>query len=212
MIERFIPLLLVLAACHTKSHETAGSMLQPVIDTLRVNGYSFIRVMKEERPYSLTSLDGKAIIVPGDHYVRAEFPDIDQDGYADLRVHVFSNTPNQCDNYLFDPALKTFLIIENSSLDIALIEGTKYYHSSTRAGCSGMNRESYLSNLSNRKEEKIGLMMVSNCDDGRDGIEVYRVRNEKHELVEHLPIAGYRNNEGNGYFIKYWSENYKAFE
>ena len=73
-------------------------------DTLLINTGRFIQTRDKDsiRFYCLTTINGDTIIPFADYYSHLELLDFNEDGITDIRVFTFSNTPNQCDNYLFD--------------------------------------------------------------------------------------------------------------
>ena len=100
----------------------------------------------------------------------------------DIRTFVFSNTPNQCENYLYDKENKTFRLVEDCDLDIQLIKGTRYYYSYNRAGCADMNWESYLSKIENYKLVLLGYIHGQGCDfrvkENPQVIKIYKILNK----------------------------------
>ena len=134
------------------------------IDTIKINDQKFIQTLKDSNFNCLLSLEGDTIVKSEDYYFKAEYLDIDKDGYKDIRVFAFSNTPNQCDNYLFDKTLKTFKLIENCDLDIQKIKGTDFFYSYNRVGCADMNWESHLSKIENCKLVDYGYIYGQGCD------------------------------------------------
>ena len=189
--------LTILTACNSKSGDrtvakhidgmTSKSNIQLQVtttihqDTITINNKYYIQTSKDDRFNCLLSMQGDTIIKSEDYYFEAKFLDIDEDGYKDIRVFAFSNTPNQCDNYLFDKTLKTFRLVENCDLDIQKIKGTDFYYSYNRAGCADMNWESYLSKVENYKLVDYGYIYGQGCDfevkDNPQVIEIYKIDN-----------------------------------
>ncbi len=191
------------------------------IDTLEINKKKFIQFIKNDNFNCLLSIKGDTIIPSKDYYFKVEFPDIDKDGNKDIRVFAYSNTPNQCDNYLFDKTKKIFILLENCNLDIDKLKGTDFYYSYNRAGCADMNWESTLSKIENYKLLNYGYIHGQGCDEEIDKypqiIEVYRIRNsdtDQKELIKKLPYQKYIKEFGDKWsFIKsYWTKNYMTFE
>ncbi len=184
-------------------------------DTLILNNQQVIQTLKHDQFYSLTFLSGDSIITCADYYFKAEFPDIDGDGFKDIRVFVFSNTPNQCENYLFDKISKTFRLIENCYLDIQLIRGTKLFYTYSSTGCSDMSWESHLSKIENWQEINIGFMNTKDCGDEDDGIYIYKINGNDEKLISTIKIKKFDNNGKNNKwnFIKsYWTKYHSKFE
>ena len=186
-----------------------------VFDTVRVNGFRLVKVLNTGRFTCLLTLKGDTIVGSKDFYSSVEFSDIDCDGYKDIRVFVVSNTPNQCDNYLYDKSSRSFKRIQNSDLDIERIKGTKYYFSYARAGCSDINWESYLSKIENWGEIHIGLMNARGCGDKNDGIEIFKFLKEDTILVAKLPRIKFDNNGAYNkwaYLKSYWTKHHRIFD
>ena len=229
--------LIILTACNSKSADktieniSADSSKIQInqhqdsvdiqIDTIKINDQKFIQTLKDSNFNCLLSLQGDTIVKSEDYYFKAEFLDIDKDGYKDIRVFAFSNTPNQCDNYLFDKNLKTFKLIENCDLDIQKIKGTDFFYSYNRAGCADMNWESHLSKIENYKLLDYGYIYGQGCDfeieKNPQVIEIYKVSNsdtDEKVLIKKLPYQKHIKEFGDKWeFIEnYWTRNYKTFE
>ena len=183
--------------------------------TLTVNKQKLIQTeIKEDQFACLTSLTGDTIVKFADYYSSIEFLDIDQDGYKDIRIFTYSNTPNECDNYLFDKVSKTYKFIKNCDLDIKLIKGTRLFYSYNRAGCADMNWESHLCKIENWNEINIGLINGKGCGDKDDGIYIYKINGETENLITTLPIKTiekYKENKW-GFIEEYWTNNYWRFK
>jgi hypothetical protein len=212
----FIPLLLLCTVCKAQSDKT----LKQTKDTLILNHQKFVRTLKDKKLQSLTTLSGDTVLRNGVYYSNIEFVDINADGYKDIRAFVLSNTPNQCENYLYDKANKTFRQIEACDLDIQIIKGTKFYYSYNRAGCADMNWESYLSKIENFKLISLGYIYGQGCDfqvkENPQEIIIYKITNpDKNEKVLFKKLL-YRQYipkfEDKWDFIEnYWKKNWKTF-
>jgi hypothetical protein len=209
-------LLLPCTVCKSQSAKT----LKQTKDTLILNHQKFVRTFKDKKLQSLTTLSGDAVLKNGDYYSNVEFVDINADGYKDIRAFVFSNTPNQCENYLYDKVNKTFRQIEACNLDIQLIKGTKFYYSYNRAGCADMNWESYLSKIENFKLVSLGYIYGQGCDfqikENPQEIKIYKITNpdkEEKVLFKKLPYRQYIPKfEDKWDFIEnYWKKNWQTF-
>jgi len=190
-------------------------------DTITINNQHYIQISKDERFNCLLSMQGDTIIKSQNYYFKSKFLDIDEDGYKDIRVFAFSNTPNQCDNYLFDKKLKTFKLIENCNLDIQKIKGTNFFYSYNSAGCADMNWESYLSKIENYKIVDYGYIYGQGCDfeveNNPQVIEIYKIGNSdtyEKKLLKKLPyLKNIPEFEAKWSFIdKYWAQNFKTFD
>lgn len=183
-------------------------------ETIVINGQRLIQTTNNERFTSLTTSSGDTIVKAADFYLSAEFIDMNEDGEKDLRVHVISNTPNQCENYFFDTNQKLFRHINQSDLDIKSIPGTNYFYSYNSTGCSDLSWESQLVTIQDWNEIPIGLMKFKGCGDKYDGIDIYKVAADSLTLIKSLPVKSFDNNgENNKWaFIRvYWTENYQSF-
>lgn len=233
-----IILLIILTACNAKStdktieNKTTDNSINEIkvqqqdtvdihIDTLQINNRQYIQILKDNKFNCLLSLQGDTIVKSEDYYFEAKFLDIDEDGYKDIRVFAFSNTPNQCDNYLFDKELKTFILIDNCDLDIKKLKGTQFYYSYNRVGCADMNWESHLSKIEKYKLVNYGYINGQGCDfevkENPQVIEIYKVidpdKDEK-KLIKSLPYSKHipKNNDKWDFIEKYWKQNFKTFE
>lgn len=178
-------------------------------DTLSINNQAFIKISKDSTFKALINISGDTIIPRQEYYVRAHFLDINKDGFQDLRIFLFSNTPNDCENYFFEAQTKTFRRILRCNLDVKKIEGINLYYSYNRAGCADNNWESHLTTIENWSEKKTGEMRAKGCGDNDDGIYVYKVNEGKQKLIQKLPIV-YGNDKW--IFIEnYWKKNYRLF-
>jgi hypothetical protein len=160
--------------------------------------------------------ENENIIIPIENYYHhKEVLDINNDGFQDIRVYIFSNTPNECKNYLFDKESQTFKLLENCDLDIEQISGTNLYYAYHSIGCADMNWESYLSRIVDFKLETVGEIVAKNCNEKDDGFKIYKSTNLQKTLLETLPNANFdiegKNNKFD--FLKYyWKTHYRMFE
>ncbi len=239
MTTRFnIFLLIILIACNSKSadktienNSSDSSTVQfktqqqdtvdIKIDTLKINGLKYIQTLKDTNFNCLLSIQGDTIVKSEDNYFKLELIDIDKDGNKDIRVFAFSNTPNQCDNYLFDKTTSSFKLIENCHLDIKKVRGTSFFYSYNRAGCAGLNWESSLSKIENYKLVNYGYIHGQGCDfeieKNPQIIEIYKVSNsdtDERTLIKKLPYQKHIKEFGDKWdFIEnYWTKNHKTFE
>lgn len=190
-------------------------------DTVSFNGQKYIRVLNDNNHFHcLLSQKGDTLIEPQDYYFDAEFLDINEDGYKDIRVSFFSNTPNQCDNFLFHPKDKNYQLLQNCDLAIQKIQGTDFYYSYSPVGCSDMDWESYLCKIEGNEQINYGYINGKGCDfDTKTEpqvIEVYKITNTKDsepKLVQTLPYTKYIPEfEKKWDFIEYyWKKNYLNF-
>ena len=96
-------------------------------DTIKINDQKYIQTLKDSKFNCLLSMQGDTIVKSEEYYFEAKFLDIDEDGNKDISVFAFSNTANECDNYLFDKELRTFKLIENCDLDILKNKRNRFF-------------------------------------------------------------------------------------
>ncbi len=212
----FIPFLFFYTVCKSQSGETQKLSK----DTLLLNHQKFIRTFKDKKFQSLTTLRGDTVLKNGEYYSEVKFIDINADGYKDIRAFVFSNTPNECENYLYDKEKKSFRLIEDCELDIQIIKGTPYYYSYNRAGCADMNWESNLSKIENYKLVSLGYIYGKGCDfevkENPQIIEIYKIQNtdkDQKVLIKKLPYLKYipKFDDKWSFIKEYWTKNYRKF-
>lgn len=186
--------------------------------TFTLNGQKLIKILQNGRFIALTSISGDTIVKYQHYYERLKILDINGDGSNDIRVYIMSNTPNQCDNYLFNIAKRKFKLLENCNLDIKLVTGTKLFYSYNRAGCADYNWQSYLSKIVNFKLIPIGYIYGNGCESNNNQqvIEIYKINpnNQVQILIKKLPYL--KNipvfDAKWGFIEKYWSKNYLKFK
>jgi hypothetical protein len=227
-----------LTACNSKSinknitNKTIDSSISKIkaqkletiniqIDTLQINNQQYIQFSRSNKFNCLLSIKGDTLIKSEDYYFEAEFLDINEDGYKDIQISLFTNNPNDRENYLFDKKHNSFKLIENCERYIQKIKGTNFYYSYNRTGCSDMNWESYLSKIENYKLVNYGYIYGQGCDyeikSNPKIIEIYKVLNsdtDEKVLIKKLPYQKYIKEFSEKWdFIKiYWTTNYNAFE
>jgi hypothetical protein len=197
-------------SCNYKSNEKSISKVQEnrspsinkdlkvdtsriLLDTVTINKQKLVVSSKNQQLLGMRTMNGDTVVPFENYYFTYEILDIDKDANKDIRVFVFSNTPNQCDNYLFDKTNNRFRLVENCYLDIQLVKGTKLFYSYNRAGCADMDWESYLSRIDNFKLVNIGYIYGQGCENPQE-IEVYKVKNNDEsnkELIAKLPYLEY---------------------
>jgi len=178
-------------------------------DTLLVNGLQLVKTTDENsRIYCLTTINGDTIIPFADYYHQIKFLDINEDGFTDIRVFIFSDTPNECYNYLFDSQNKTFREIYNY-LPIQKVSGTDFYYSYEAEGCADMNWISLLSKIKDDRLVHYGIIRGYGCE-GQKFIIIKKIVDTKEIEIKSLP---YTENLDKWDFIKnYWKANHKIFE
>lgn len=179
-------------------------------DTLMINKQKLIKLSNNMYFEAIINMAGDTLI-PGDNcYNHAEFLDINNDKYQDVRVFGYSNTPNECENYFFDPQAKIFRKIDGEDLDFKNIKGTKLYYSNNRNGCMSQNWEGHLTRIENWTQITIGEIQINGCGDKDDGIYIYKVDGEKSTLIRKMQLIDF---DDYMYFLeKYWKKNYPLFD
>ena len=197
------------------------NFLKQTKDTLVLNNQRLVRTLRDQKLQSLTTLSGDTILKDVGYYSEIKFIDINADGYTDIRAFVVSNTPNQCENYLFDKEKMVFRLLQNCDLDIRLVKGTKYYYSYNRAGCADLNWESYLSEIENFKLVPVGYIYGQGCDfdvkENPQEILIYKITNPATEtklLIRKLPYSKYIPTFGDkwNFIANYWQKNWQTFK
>ena len=144
-----------------------------------------------------------------------KFKDFNNDGFKDIFIEFFSNTPGDCDLYLYNPALKGFTHVAGISSYPAPIKipGTKYYYSYHHSGCADENWDSDLFFIKNYKVVCIGNISGDACNLTEPGIFIYRERGDNHKLVKRFKINVIEKYKGYKWeFIeRYWKKNYQKF-
>ena len=190
------------------------SLIQKVI--LILNGQKLIETLGDSAFRCLTMLSGDTIVPYDDSYAFIEFPDINHDGYKDIRVYRMTNVPNICDNYFFDKTTKTYNLIKGCDLDIISVPGTDLFFTWGVSGCAGMDWESYLCKIENWAEVDIGYIEAKDCGDEDDGVRICIVNSDdKKKLIKKVTLKdfGYKNIDDYDDFLrKYWAKHYKEFE
>lgn len=198
--------------------------VENLIDTILVNDEKLLKALRlpNKRFTSLSNLKGDIIVPFEDFYFRLELLDINLDGYEDLRIYMMSNTPNECENYLFNPKDKTYRKIENCYLDIRPINGTKYFYSYSASGCADFDWESYLSKIENYNLINLGLINGKGCGIDEDEpsekpeIEIYKInpKTKEEKLIRVLSYKDYIPKfEDKWKFIEeFWHQNNEDFE
>jgi hypothetical protein len=216
--------ILFLTVCNAQKSvgtKTKSGFSRETKDTLIINHQRLIRTMKDGRFQSLSTLSGDTILKDVGYYSNVEFIDINADGYKDIRAFVVSNTPNQCENYLFNKEKMAFQLLLNCDLNIRLIRGTNYYYSYNRAGCADLNWESYLSRIENFKLVPVGYIYGQGCDfevkENPQEILIYKITNpfaETKILVRKLPYTKYIPTFGDkwNFIASYWQKNWRTFK
>lgn len=190
-------------------------------DTLVLNHLRLVRTMQGTRLQSLTTLSGDTILKDAGYYLNLTFIDINADGYKDIQVFVVSNTPNQCENYLFDREKNIFRLLQNCDSDIRLVKGTKYYYSYNSAGCADMNWESYLSKIEGFKLVPAGYIHGRGCNfdvkKNPQEILIYKITNPVTKtklLLRKLPYSKHIPTFGDKWIFiaNYWQKNWQTFK
>ena len=218
-------LLNIFAACDSQSTQTIpkiksdANLLKHKADTIILNNHHFIQTFQNSHFDCLLSIEGDTIIASQNYYSNIAYLDIDEDGYDDIRVFIFSNSPNDCITYLFDEKSNSFKLLQNCSLYIKKLKQMPIFYSYNAAGCADMNWESHLSKIDNFKLFPIGYINGQGCDfdlkNNPQTIEIYKILqpNSIKMKIEELPyVENIPKFEDKWDFIEeYWSNNHNNF-
>ena len=137
------------------------------------------------------------------------FEDFNNDGFLDIRYGYNTNYYYEM-ILLFIPKKKGFREIDGiDNSDYAYsknIKGTDFYYSYSPHGCGKNNWISKLYVIKDFKIIDVGLIKYKQCKDDDKGMYVYRLSNDKENLIKKFSI-----NETDSY-EDYWINNYEKFE
>ena len=213
-----IILLISFIACNAQTKDKTIdaetiSKISSNADTLTINGQRFIETRKNNNFYCLTSLKGDTIIDAEDFYFKCEILDFNDDGYKDLRVFIYSNTANQCDNYLYDKDTKTFKQLQFCDLDFKKIPNKNYYFTYFKKGCAGQDFGSYLSKLEGNNFINLAYIEENGCDfdtiNNPQNFKIYQVLETQKETLKLVKTYKYNDFEG---IEEYWKLNCEKFD
>jgi hypothetical protein len=216
----FSCLLCVLVRCGQSPASAilqAENLSQLTKDTLNINGQRIILTRGEQGPQYMVTIIGDTILAKANYYHSIDTIDINMDEYTDLRVFIFSNTPNQCENYLFDSSNKSFRLLQNCDLDITRLNDADLYYSYNGEGCSNLNWKSQLSRIEQFKLITIGYINCQGCDDNtaNQKVDIFKVKSETCEktLIKSLPYLTTipKSDLKWGFIQTYWDKNWKQF-
>lgn len=144
-----------------------------------------------------------------------KFKDFNGDGFKDIVAEFSSNTPGDCDVYLYNRPAKTFTPIVNIRQYPAAVKipGTKFYYSYHHSGCADDNWDSDLFIIKNYKAICIGNISGNACDLTHTGVFIYRVKGKKNKLIKEFNINiinKYKSYKW-GFIDAYWKKNYQKF-
>lgn len=210
--------LVVTSSCNSTVTKDKLSGIGSPKDTVETQTIRLLKILKDSSVQCIEVRAGDTIEQQTDYYFKTHFSDLNADGHSDIRVSVFSNLPNQCETYFFDPANNHYRYIENSELDFTTVDGSGLYYSYCRAGCADLNWESELGKVEDFRWKPLGLIAGKGCDAAGDKqeIRIYRFDTPGHpakSLVETLPYKKNIPDFGAKWaFIKqYWGKNWQAF-
>jgi hypothetical protein len=146
----------------------------------------------------------------------AEFLDFNQDGYKDIYIGYMTNVPDINDVALYDTVTKTFKLVKDLTNfpSPSKINGTNYYYSYHRSGCSDSNWGSDLFYIKDYKTYLIGTIEGYECESSeKKGVFVYQVNNERKKLIRSFYIKVIYKYEKYkwGFLEDYWTKNYHVF-
>lgn len=143
--------------------------------------------------------------------------DLDQDGFDDVIVNLFSNTPGEEEQYLHDPSGRRFDRLENASyyMNTQPLRGTGYCWTYNRAGCADYSWESWLFGIANGTAYSLAHIEARICPGYGDAkVLVYRaIDNKDIERVDSIPAdTSIEFQREKGTMIEeYWTKHYKLF-
>lgn len=219
-----IAIILILFSCNSKTEKPKKLELKTSITTLGkmtsspilINSERYEYVIKNGHFYMLIH-KSDTIVKAEDYYFAIEILDINEDGFEDLRVFAFSNTPNQCDNYLYSPENQKFSRLENTILDIKKLPNSNRYFTYFSRACADSDWTSELGLIRNNVFVIIGEIKGFGCDSIKENrkIEISKLclKNSKLELFQTLDFDEYINDISDKWvFIEsYWNKNEKKF-
>lgn len=161
--------------------------------------------------------------LPIEGITNSSFPDLNSDGYADLRIHYQERQPSSI-VYLYAPESKTFRILSgfsNYPAATRLASFTKYFYSYDSIGCNGMNWTSVLFRIEGYHTIPLARMVGKGCDDNLLEnprlIGIYKEthdNNQSEQLVTKLPYLQNIPKQANkpAFIANYWKRNLHRFK
>ena len=192
----------------------------PLKACAKIDGIVYKAVVNKDTSISIISNTGKSkksIHLPIDYSSvwSFKFKDFDGDGFKDIVVEFSSNTPGDCDVYLYNRALKNFTNVANIDRYPSPIKipDTKFYYSYHHSGCADEDWDSDLFIIKNYKAICIGNISGNACDEKNPGVFIYRVKGKENKLVKEFNIniiKKYKSYKW-GFIDAYWKNNYRKF-
>jgi len=185
-----------------------------------IDGISYKAVVNKDTSVSIISNNGKStksIRLPIDYSAlwSFKFKDFNGDGFKDIVVEFSSNTPGDCDVYLYNHTLKNFTNVADIDRYPSPIKipGTRYYYSYHHSGCADEDWDSDLFIIKNYKAICVGNISGNACDEKKPGVFVYRVKGKDNKLIKQFNIdiiKKYKSYKW-GFIDAYWKRNYRKF-
>jgi hypothetical protein len=161
--------------------------------------------------------------LPIEGITNTSFPDCNNDGYADIRIHYQERQPSSI-VYLYGPESATFRILpgfSNYPAATPLASCPKYFYSYDSIGCNGMNWESVLFTIEGYNTLPLARMVGKGCDDNLlenprlIGIYAETHNNNQSELLvtkldylQSIPTPG----DKAAFIATYWKRNLPRFQ
>jgi hypothetical protein len=181
----------ILACSFAKRHEDPGQTIVSA-DTTIIGGEKYVGMYKTDDIFYVTRSSDTIFKAP-DLHPNFEFKDFNGDGFDDIRIYYLTNMPDIQDLFLFDVQKRNFEQVTGfSDFPKPLpIPGTMYYYSYHRSGCSDLNWDSDLFYIENFRAVRIGNISAYGCNnrDVKDGIYIYKVKDEVKTLYQRLPVS-----------------------
>ncbi|MEO3408114.1 hypothetical protein AAFN85_29640 [Mucilaginibacter sp. CAU 1740] len=163
------------------------------IATASVGGVRYKAIFKNNDDFVIIKAKGKVInrLNAGGIW-KMKFIDFDRDGYKDLLIEYFSNTPGDNALFLYNKSMRNFTEVKNfgSFAAATRLGNTNLYYSYERAGCADMNWNSDLFKINNYKAIAIGHIAGLGCEGDKEvGVFISKVKGEKLLPIKSYPIG-----------------------
>ncbi len=188
------------------------------VESATIDNLLYTVTIKKDYTLFITDSNGNVVFKLNDSYPNFEFIDFDNDGKKDLMISHVSNIPGVEDFIKYDSNDKSFKEVKNFTKypDSKSINNTRYFYSYHRSGCADMNWDSDLFYIEDFKTIKIGNISGRECDnmDEKDGIYICKIRGDKKDSIETLPIDTIYKFQDNkwGFIADYWTRRYDEFK
>lgn len=180
-------IVVLIAISCTKKDNSSFSNKNWKVDTIEVNGLKIIRGKSDLETKALMFIDGN-ILFSGETYVACHYPDINNDGFDDIRVYNTKDNIGPCITFLYDVENQSFKEVENINVEFEKLQDDLYY-SNDELGCEGWIWQSLFFQIANFRAEKIARLFVDTCDKKEAGVYVYKYEQSKEVLDTVIPSS-----------------------